>query len=133
MNQRDFVYYGGPTWVACLLMAACVLSSCFGTVTPKAPKPALASFDAGLQDSGFLGWTNAPTAHSGILTASAMARYNLLAQRWGNDARFVPPVKPWDGVTMILTNRTATNYILDAEHLVDFILLSDLQRASAKP
>ena len=119
----------------CLLYLALVgtvaLVGCFGTATPKTVTAKQASFDQGVQNSGFLGWTNAPTPHSAILSQTAITRYNALAVKWGGS--FIPTVKPWDGVTMILQGKTSTNYILDAEHLVDFMQMSDFQRAAFKP
>ncbi len=104
------------------------LAGC-GTVTPKAVKPAQASFDAGTQNSGFRGFTNAPTPHSGVFAASAIERYNLLAQRFGNDPRFVPPVTPWQNVEVVLAGKTETNYILSAQGIINFWLLSEIQRS----
>ena len=107
---------------------------CFGTVTPKQVKSTQPSFDANGNTSGFVGWTNQPQAHSGVFTAAAVNRYNLLAAKWGSDARFVPAIKPWDGVALELDGKGFTNYVLTPLAIYNFQLLAAVQRAnSVKP
>lgn len=103
--------------------------ACFGTVTPKQVNSTQASFDPSGQNSGFRGFTNVPQAHCGIFSASAVARYNLLAQKFGNQPQFVPPVAPWQGVAMELDGKTFTNYVLLPSAIVNFMELSQIQRS----
>lgn len=105
------------------------MAGCFGTVTPKPVASNQASFDPSGQNSGFQYWTNKPQAHCSVWSAPAIARYNALCAKWGSDPRFVIPVQPWAGVVMELDGKTATNFVLDPEHLVDFIEMSSMQRA----
>lgn len=128
--HREFVNRCGWFWVAGAFFAIWFAVSGCGTVTPKPVKASQASFDGGLQNSGFLSFTNSPYAHCGVFTASAVARYNALAVIWGRDPRFVPPVKAWDGVLRELDGATTTNYVLSPAAIVNFIELSTLQRAS---
>lgn len=114
-----------------ILVGILGLGGCFGTVAPKPVASGQGSFDNGTNNSGFLGWTNYPTLHSAIESQLAINRYNALALTWGKD--FTPPLKPWDGVTMILAGKTSTNYVLDAEHLADFLLMSSFQRSTFHP
>lgn len=116
-------------WTGIAFALVLTLMGC-GTVSPKAPKSSQASFDANGQTSGFVGWTNRPQAHCGIFTASAVARYNALTVKWGSDARFVPPIKAWDGIVLELDGKTSTNYILSPAAIVNFMELSDVQRGS---
>lgn len=121
-----FPYY--PVLVG---FAAIAFVGCFGTVTPKSVKPASGNFDGSTADSGFVRWTNQPYAHCGVFTATAVGRYNLLALRWGADARFVPAIKPWDGVLKELDGKTFTNFVLSPAAIVNFQLLSSVQRQNA--
>lgn len=128
--HREWVNHCGWFWVAGLFFAVWFSLCGCGTVTPKQVKAAQGSFgEDGQQDSGFKGFTNQPYAHCGVFSASAVARYNLLALKWGNDSHFVPPVKPWDGVLRELDGKTFTNYVLSPSAIVNFMELSAIQRA----
>lgn len=110
------------------LFALAFIMGC-GTVTPKAVNSTQASFDPSGQNSGFRGFTNAPQAHCGVFSASAVARYNLLAVRFGSQPEFVPPVTPWQGVVKELDGKTFTNYVLLPSAIVNFMELSQMQRS----
>ena len=99
-------------------MKTCILAAllCFGlascnTVTPDILPPAkAASFDGNEQNSGFVGFTS---DGSGIITAHARDRYNVLLKKY--DAG-----KPDAGLISLPTG----NYLIDKQHLVTFVELN---------
>lgn len=107
-----------------LLLMLAVLIAVGCTVVPKPVVDRQPSFsETGKQDSGFLG--SLPD-RSGVFTASAVARYNLLAKDFGD--KLFPPVKPGDGVSPF-TNGT---YRIDAAHRVKFGEMNQLRKASGR-
>jgi hypothetical protein len=94
-----------------------------GTVAPKLVTAQQGSFDAvpdakgDYQNSGVLGFTN----HQLIVTPSFRARYNALVAKWGG--KFLPPIQPDDGLTVlgIMDHRTnavpVTLWLMDKDHL----------------
>ncbi len=100
-----------------LLFCLC-LGSC--TVTPRTVTDTGASFDGNERTSGFIGY--APDG-AGIITARARDRYNALVQAYG--ARFSPPLKLDGGVLATATN----TFLIDAEHLVDFGVMTGWRKA----
>lgn len=117
----------------CLLTSAlCLLSSGCGTVTPKPPtQAAVASYDAGVQNSGVICLTTNSTGSvtGAIITSHARDRYNALIGFYG--ARFSPPLAVDAGISPWLTNPAGktTAWQIDAEHLVDFMRMNRWHRA----
>lgn len=94
-----------------MLFVTILLTSSSCTIVPKPVSPKQPSYDGGVQNSGFIGFTS---SGAGMLTFHKADEYNQLVAKYGS--RFVPPVKTGDGLTM-----TATNVVvIDQEHLVDF-------------
>ena len=99
-----------------------------------------AAYDGNDRNSGFIGWDQ---AGNGILTASAVERYNLLMVRYGT--KFVPPVRPSEGVSFAGTNivmyvsgkpdgLSGTNlWRIDKQHLVSFATAARWARQEGKP
>ena len=97
-------------WVISLLV---VLGAC--TAVPPTIEDVSPSFDGGLQNSGFLGFTNGMA----LITVNAWLRYNSLIERYGN--QIIPPLEFNAGVT---TNVPGVSYLLDKQHLVDFATMN---------
>lgn len=94
------------------------------TVTPRTVKDAGASFNGNERNSGLIGFLPDGSA---LITPTAKARYDFLAIKYGK--RFYPPLAEGFG-----TKKTSTNtYIITAEALVDFGVMSNLQRLEIKP
>ena len=96
-----------------LVISALVIGAC--TVAPPVLKDQVPSFDGGVQNSGFLGFTNG----MGLITVTARMRYNLLIERYGN--QFIPPLEHDAG---IFTNVPGQSYFIDKQHLVDFATMN---------
>jgi len=73
------------------------------------------SFDGGVQNSGFIGFT---VDGSGIITPHARDRYNGLVQIYGTN--FVPVLRVDAGITATPSNA----FVIDAQHLVDFATMN---------
>jgi hypothetical protein len=109
--------------VALVLSVLCVLC-CACTVTPRTIKDSGASFDGNDRNSGFIAY--APDG-AGIITPRARGRYNGLVANYGT--RFSPPLKLDDGLRATTTN----TFLIDAEHLVDFGVMTGWRRSGQKP
>lgn len=104
-----------------ILAVAVLLIGCVTTVTSPIPEARQASFDAGVQNSGLIGF-EATTGH-GIITAHARDRYNDLIAKYGD--RFHPPLHTDAGICVGATNGT---FRIDSEHLADFIDMNRWRR-----
>lgn len=77
-------------------------------------EPTQAAWSESGQNAGFLYFTN---GNAGVLTSSAVERYNYLAGRYGK--RFAPPIKPWDGIT-----NAGGIFIISPQHLEHFVMMT---------
>lgn len=102
-----------PRWRMAVFCAAAavIICGCARTVAPRPVADQTASWDGNEQNSGFIGY--APDG-SGIITSHAQARYNALVVLFGS--RFVPPLRPGDGLKATGTN----TWMIDAQHLEYF-------------
>jgi len=89
-----------------------ILLGCYGTITPKIAKSNVISFDGNDQNAGFIGFTK---DKDGIITFHKRDEYNSLIGVYGN--KFLVPLNKDDGLVKTTTN----TYIIDKEHLYDFI------------
>lgn len=107
---KDAIMFGFVLGCTVSLLIAGIIG-CTSTIRPKAPVATQASWDGGVQNSGFIGFD---AAGNGVLTAHTRDRYNALMDRYGN--HFLPPVKAGDGITATATN----TFLIDAQHLAYF-------------
>jgi hypothetical protein len=105
-------------WLSSLLVVG-VLVSC--TVAPTAIKDPTASYDEGIMNSGFLGFTNGMAR----ITPYARARYNGLIDKYGN--QFVPPLTNDVGVSV---SPSGLVVLIDKQHLVDFATMNRWQKSN---
>lgn len=105
-------------------MVQVLFSAC--TVTPSKLKDKVASFDGGVLNSGFLGFTNDIVPPSteverfGMITPNAYGRYMALAQEYG--PRFTPPLSLQGRGTPEYRGDFKGHgyYLIDKQHLVYF-------------
>lgn len=97
---------------AALVMSAALSSSC--TKIPKPISTPTASFDGGVQNSGYIGfYTNATGETWMVITPRKRETYNALIPKYGKE--FARPLTvPDEGLTPF-TNGTS---LLDLEHVV---------------
>jgi len=110
-------------WLYVVALTFCSVS-CSTTVAPRAANDVVASFDGGVQNSGFIGFTE---DGSGVITQHAKDRYNGLIGIYGN--KFIPVLVTDEGVNAY-TNGT---YLIDAEHLVKFGTMNQWRRDGVAP
>jgi hypothetical protein len=109
-----------------LLILALVLalaSGCASTVTPDRVTAAAPSFDGNEQTSGVLSLN----ANGAVVTDHFRYRYNALVATYGQD--FTPPLKGDAGFTAI----TSSRWLIDRQHLSQFLEMNAWHRAGLKP
>jgi hypothetical protein len=110
-----------PRIVALLALCA-VFTGC--TVTPEQPREAGPAWSVSGRNSGFIGFDE---AGNGILDAWAVARYNGLAERYGQT--FLPEVLPGDGIE----DRGDQTWTITPWHLMRFYDMVRMQRKAEVP
>ena len=106
-----------------ILCVGLALSGCAGTVSPDRISAAAASYDGNAQTSGIISVN--PLGY--VVTAHFRDRYNALAALFGRD--FAPPLTPDAGLTPI----TADRWLIDRQHLAQFLEMNAWHRAGLKP
>jgi hypothetical protein len=99
------------------------LSGCAGTVSADRISAAAASYDGNDQNSGIL----SVNALGYLVTAHFRYRYNALIETYGRD--FSPPLTPDAGLTEI----TSARWMIDRQHLAQFLEMNAWHRANLKP
>lgn len=97
------------------------------TVITQQPESPSASFDNGVRNSGFVGWTNYNNVDCGIITSNAVNRYNALIAIYGK--RFFPPLTPNTG---ICTNCIPDLILIQSQDLEHFIRMNRWRLKEAK-
>ena len=110
-------------WLYVVAITLCSVS-CSTTVAPRSAFDTVASFDGGVQNSGFIGFAD---DGSGVITQHAKDRYNALVGIYGN--KFLPVLVTDDGVR----SHTNGTYLIDAEHLVKFGTMNQWRRDGVAP
>ena len=100
-----------------LMLAGC------GTVCPTRVPSHAASYDGNNQDSGVLEAT--PSGY--LVTNHFRDRYASLVAIYGRD--FSPAIKPEDGLVQLDNGR----WLIDRQHLVQFLEMNAWLRAGLKP
>jgi len=100
------------------------VSGCTTTITPDAVHATQASFDSGVQNSGFIGFF---ADGSGHLTPRARDRYNLLVSIYGKE--YLPPLKRDSGIAALADG----TFQIEAFHLSAFMVMSEKHRAGIQP
>lgn len=95
---------------------------CTSTIVPHAVESTQASFDANVQNSGFLGFEIGGGAK---ITSSARGRYNALIEIYGRDAKLVKDQG--------LSPNSDGSWSITKECLVKFLEMSDWKRAGLQP
>ena len=109
-----------------LIILAVVLalaSGCSNTVTPDRVTSAAPSFDGNEQTSGVL----SINPNGAVVTDHFRFRYNALVSTYGRD--FTPPLKADAGLTAM----TAGRWLIDRQHLSQFLEMNAWHRAGLKP
>jgi hypothetical protein len=141
-------------WVSAIINAAIIvvlfvlgllLTGC-GTVIPKTVQANVASYDGGAQNSGLLSMTTNTTGEvtGAIITPHARDRYNALISIYSTN--FFPALTFDAGITPMLVfkpqivpvngpppEQSAQTYLIDAEHLVDFMRMNRWNRQTLNP
>jgi hypothetical protein len=120
----------------CTVCAIGVISAGCTTVHPVHTEAAQASYDGGIENSGFDGWsTNAGTGEiSGILTSHARDRYNALCATYGK--HFAPPLGQDSGLLpdpAADTSEAPPTWLIDREHLIYFATMNRWKKEGLKP
>lgn len=102
------------TLTLCLILCA----GCTTTVVPKHVE-AMATYDGGQKDSGFVGYS--PDGR-GIITSATRDKYNALVERYGQ--QFLVPLKKDDGLTPMPNGQ----WLIDKERLEKFMEMADWYR-----
>jgi len=113
--------------ICCILAAA----GC-NTVTPAETKARQPSFDGGIQNSGFEGWTtNVATGEVfGVISNHARARYNALLAAYGK--RFATPLALDSGLTLQSASGAGA-WKIDLGALIDFETMNRWRKEGQKP
>lgn len=122
--------------IACLAAAVvCALVvGCTSTVRPKLVEDNQVSFDGTNQNSGLLATvTNVQGSVTGaVITPHARDRYNALIDSYGGYYR--PPLQRDAGVCpIILTGAGVSSYLIDAQHLVEFMTMNRWSKQGKAP
>ena len=119
-------------WVAAVVVCALVLG-CTSTVRPKVVEDNQVSFDGTNRNSGVLATvTNAQGSVTGaIITTHARDRYNALIDSYGGYYR--PPLQKDAGVCPIPTGAGVSSYLIDAQHLVEFMTMNRWSKQGKAP
>jgi hypothetical protein len=107
---------------ASLLVILFALTGC-GTLAPTRVDSQAASFDGNNQDSGII----QATASGYVVTPHFRDRYSSLVALYGRD--FLPTIKDGDGITQLSKNE----WLIDRQHLVQFLEMNAWLRAGLKP
>lgn len=104
---------------------AWLLAGCWTTVTPcEVAPPATASFDGNTQNSGII----ALQVNGYLVTPHFRDRYNALVGQYGN--QFTPPLHTDVG---LIGPDGAGDYLIDREHMVQFLEMTAWQRMGRLP
>jgi hypothetical protein len=106
-----------------ILCAGLALSSCASTVSPDSISAAAASYDRNKQNSGII----SANALGYVVTSHFRNRHNALVATYGRD--FSPPLTPDAGFTEI----TSSRWLIDRQHLSQFLEMNAWHRAGLKP
>jgi hypothetical protein len=98
-----------------LIFLLILVPSCTTTVIPTQVKSNTASFDSGVQNSGFIQFN---ADGSAAITPHARDRYNLLIGKYSK--KFLPPLKKDDGVSEWIVIHGAFTYRITPEAIVHF-------------
>lgn len=90
--DEDWMFIIAGTLVCALLL---LIQGCT-TVIPQNPESKGASYDRGVRNSGFNGWTNVDGITYGIISSNSLARYNSLISTYGNT--ITPAITANEGV-----------------------------------
>jgi len=118
-----------PRAVAALLplvaaVAAMLTAGC-GTVVAPLPQSAGPSYDGAALNSGVIAWV--PGGE--LVTPHWRDRYNGMIALYG--ARFLPPVRPDDGLVPASPGNAATQFFVDNEHVEKFVLMNTWRKQDA--
>ena len=126
-NSRSKIQNESVALAVLLALAALLIYSAgCTTVVPQTVHGNTASWDAGQQNSGFIGWTNVDHMTFGIITPYALERYNGLISVYGT--RFLPPLHPNEGVC---TNCLPNLILIQAQDLAHFAQMNRWRKAEA--
>jgi hypothetical protein len=106
-----------------ILCAGLALSGCASTVSPDRISADAASYDGNAQNSGII----SANALGYVVTAHFRDRHNALVALFGRD--FSPPLTPDAGLTEITSDR----WLIDRQHLSQFLEMNAWNRAGLKP
>lgn len=90
-NLELYIFFVTVALYICILLC----SGCT-TVIPQNPESSGASYDGGVRNSGFNGWTNLNGISYGIISTNSLARYNALISTYGNT--ITPAIHQNEGV-----------------------------------
>ena len=106
-----------------ILCVSLALSGCAGTVTPDRISAAAASYDGNEQNSGIISVNQLGY----VVTGHFRDRHNALVALFGRD--FLPPLTPDAGLTEITSDR----WLIDRQHLSQFLEMNAWNRAGLRP
>lgn len=106
-----------------LVVVLALASGCANTVAPDRIAAGVPSFDGNEQTSGVL----SINPNGAVVTDHFRYRYNGLVKTYGRD--FTPPLKADAGIIAITKGR----WLIDRQHLSQFLEMNAWHRASLKP